>query len=176
MTTTSSSTTTTTTDPMAWATPGTIALIVIGVIALILVLRLIAGRRRETTMVEHRVEPPVVAAPAPVALAPEVAVPPVAEFVPVAPAIAPIDAPMESDAVDDLTRMKGVGPKLAVQLAGLGYTRFDQIAALSPADAAALDAQLGSFKGRLTRDRWIEQAEYLASRDTAGFETAFGRL
>jgi predicted flap endonuclease-1-like 5' DNA nuclease len=72
--------------------------------------------------------------------------------------------------------MKGVGPKLAAQLASLGYTRFEQIAALTPEQAEALDAQLGNFRGRLTRDRWIEQATYLANGDTAGFETAFGRL
>lgn len=77
---------------------------------------------------------------------------------------------------DELGRMKGIGPKFAARLAELGYTRFAQIAALTPAEANALDAQLGSFRGRLTRDRWIEQATYLANDDRAGFEAAFGRL
>ncbi|MCI1141798.1 hypothetical protein MOP88_04775 [Sphingomonas sp. WKB10] len=51
-----------------------------------------------------------------------------------------------------------------------------QVAALSPEQAAALDAQLGPFAGRMERDRWIEQARFLAAGDTAGFERVFGRL
>ncbi|MBM3927599.1 MAG: hypothetical protein FJ335_03950 [Sphingomonadales bacterium] len=79
-------------------------------------------------------------------------------------------------ASDDLTRLKGVGPKLAARLNELGITTYAQIAALSPAEAQALDAQLGSFQGRMTRDRWVEQAGYLAKDDRAGFEAAFGKL
>ncbi len=52
-----------------------------------------------------------------------------------------------------MTRMKGVGPKLAVRLNELGYTRFDQLAALTPDELAALDAQLGSFQGGLSGAR-----------------------
>ncbi|HET9510461.1 MAG TPA: hypothetical protein VFO80_04860 [Sphingomonas sp.] len=77
---------------------------------------------------------------------------------------------------DDLTRLKGVGPKLAARLNELGVTTYAQIAALSPSDAATLDAQLGSFQGRMIRDRWVEQAGYLAKDDRAGFEAAFGKL
>ena len=77
---------------------------------------------------------------------------------------------------DDLTRLKGVGPKLAARLNELGITRYAQIAALSPDEAEAFDRQLGSFQGRMARDRWIEQAGYLAKDDRAGFEAAFGRL
>ena len=77
---------------------------------------------------------------------------------------------------DDLTQMKGVGPKLATRLNELGVRRYADIAALDPAAAEALDAQLGSFRGRLIRDRWIEQARFLAAGDRAGFEAAFGRL
>ena len=36
--------------------------------------------------------------------------------------------------------------------------------------------QLYFFKGRITRDRWVEQAGYLARGDTAGFEAQFGKL
>lgn len=79
-------------------------------------------------------------------------------------------------ASDDLTRMKGVGPRLADRLNGVGISSFAQLAALSPEDADALDAQLGDFQGRIHRDRWIEQAGYLASGDVAGFEETFGKL
>ena len=84
--------------------------------------------------------------------------------------------PAPEPAPDDLTRMKGVGPRLAEQLNMLGVTSFAQIAALSPEEAAALDAKLGNFQGRLHRDRWIEQAGFLANGDVAGYEAQFGKL
>lgn len=77
---------------------------------------------------------------------------------------------------DDLQIMKGVGPKLASLLRGEGITRFDQIAALRPEDLARLDAHLGAFKGRLARDRIVEQAALLSVGDRAGYERAFGKL
>lgn len=77
---------------------------------------------------------------------------------------------------DDLTRIKGLGPKLATLLCGLGVTRFDQIASWDEADTARIDAQLGSFQGRIARDAWVEQARYLAAGDVAGFESRFGKV
>ena len=35
---------------------------------------------------------------------------------------------------------------------------------------------LGTFKGRPSRDNWVEQAKYLAAGDTTGFEAKFGKL
>ncbi|MBC2670675.1 hypothetical protein ACFOON_03125 [Novosphingobium piscinae] len=77
---------------------------------------------------------------------------------------------------DDLTRIKGIGPKLSSLLATLGVTRFAQIAAWTEADMARIDAQLGSFAGRPARDQWIEQARLLAAGDQAGYESRFGKL
>ena len=77
---------------------------------------------------------------------------------------------------DDLTRLKGVGPKLAAQLNALGVTSFAQIASWSEADIDRIDDQLGRFKGRVRRDNWIEQARLLASGDTAAYEARFGKL
>lgn len=88
---------------------------------------------------------------------------------------APEPAPAPS-VPDDLTRMKGVGPRLAERLNTVGVTSFAQIAALSTEEAAALDSKLGDFQGRLERDRWIDQAGYLASDDIAAFEETFGKL
>lgn len=123
------------------------------------------------------VVPPTAPPPPPMADTPVVATAPLdAAPATLAGDMEPVrDAP-EADAADDLTQLKGVGPKLAAQLATLGITRFAQIAALSPAEATALDARLGAFAGRLTRDRWIEQAGYLARGDRAGFEGVFGKL
>lgn len=77
---------------------------------------------------------------------------------------------------DDLVRLKGIGPKMAQTLNGLGISRFDQIARLTPTEVERLDAQLGAFRGRLSRDRVVEQADYLARGDIDGFEQRFGKL
>ncbi len=86
-------------------------------------------------------------------------------------------APVTADpAGAPVSTLKGLGPKLAARLGELGISTVGQVAALSPEQAAALDAQLGPFAGRMERDRWIEQARFLAAGDTAGFERVFGRL
>lgn len=77
---------------------------------------------------------------------------------------------------DDLTRIKGLGPKLARLLADLGVTRFDQIAAWTEADLAAIDPKLGAFAGRPARDAWVEQAKLLVAGDVAAYEAKFGKL
>lgn len=78
--------------------------------------------------------------------------------------------------LDDFERMKGVGPKFAQLLQARGFTRYEQLARLGPDDVARLDAELGPFRGRLSRDRVIEQADYLARGDEDGFQQRFGRL
>lgn len=80
------------------------------------------------------------------------------------------------DPADDLCLLKGVGPKFADALHDLGFHRFDQLAHLSPNEVDRLDAQLGAFRGRIARDRIVEQADYLARGDTDGFEQRFGAL
>jgi predicted flap endonuclease-1-like 5' DNA nuclease len=95
---------------------------------------------------------------------------------PVAAPPAPAPAPAAVGAGDDLRRIKGVGPKLAALLQGLGVTTYAQIAAWSEADIDRIDAQLGTFAGRIRRDSWVEQAKFLAADDTAGFEGRFGKL
>ena len=77
---------------------------------------------------------------------------------------------------DELQRLKGVGPKFVARLRELGITRFDQLAGLNPNEAAHLDERMGPFQGRLSRDRVIEQADYLARGDIDGFEEKFGKL
>jgi predicted flap endonuclease-1-like 5' DNA nuclease len=91
-----------------------------------------------------------------------------------AAAIAPV-SPV-ADESDNLTQLKGVGSKLSARLAELGVTSFAQIAAWTEADIEAIDAQLGTFAGRATRDNWVEQAGYLARGDHAGYEAKFGKL
>jgi len=82
----------------------------------------------------------------------------------------------EKDPADDLCRLKGVGPKFADALHALGFNRFDQLAQLTPTEIERLDSHLGAFRGRITRDRVVEQADYLARDDSDGFEQKFGKL
>jgi predicted flap endonuclease-1-like 5' DNA nuclease len=77
---------------------------------------------------------------------------------------------------DDLVQLKGVGPKFADALRDAGFHRFEQLAGLNAAEIERLDAQLGAFRGRITRDRIVEQADYLARKDIDGYEQKFGKL
>ena len=61
-------------------------------------------------------------------------------------------------ALDDLTKLVGVGPKLAASLADLGVTKFSQIAAWTPDELSSYD-QLLNLKGRAEREAWIDQAK-----------------
>ena len=62
---------------------------------------------------------------------------------------------------DDLKKLSGVGPALEKKLIEGGVTSFAQIAAWTDEDVAAMDEKL-SFKGRIEREGWIEQAKELA--------------
>ncbi len=90
------------------------------------------------------------------------------------PAAAPEPAPAAK--ADNLQLIKGLGPKLAGLLNGLGVTSFQQIADWTDADIAAIDPQLGVFQGRIARDNFVDQAGYLARGDKAGFEAKYGAL
>jgi predicted flap endonuclease-1-like 5' DNA nuclease len=95
--------------------------------------------------------------------------------VPPPPAAKPAPAPSKTGP-DNLQLLKGVGPKLAVLLSGLGVTSFRQIADWTDADIARIDPQLGTFQGRIARDNIVDQAGYLARGDKAGFEAKYGAL
>jgi large subunit ribosomal protein L21 len=74
---------------------------------------------------------------------------------------APRRAPAAGQRVgDDLSLISGVGPKIKQSLNELGYTRFDQIAGLTPDQIEAIETALKS-KGRVARDEWIAQARDL---------------
>ncbi|MGR3378314.1 50S ribosomal protein L21 [Salipiger abyssi] len=62
---------------------------------------------------------------------------------------------------DDLKKLSGVGPALEKKLHEAGVTSFAQIAAWTEADIAEMDEKL-SFKGRIEREGWIDQAKDLA--------------
>jgi predicted flap endonuclease-1-like 5' DNA nuclease len=82
----------------------------------------------------------------------------------------------DRDAADELAKIKGIGPKLRTQLAGMGVTHIAQIAAWSEEDIDRIDGQLGRFSGRIRRDNWVEQARLLLSGDRAAYEAKFGKV
>ncbi len=67
---------------------------------------------------------------------------------------------------DDLKIIVGIGPKLESLCHKLGFYHFDQIAAWTAAEIAWVDDNLEGFKGRVTRDKWVEQAKVLAAGGT----------
>lgn len=77
---------------------------------------------------------------------------------------------------DDLTRIKGLGPKAAGILNGIGIHRYAQLAELDADRTAEVDRRMGVFQGRITRDQWVEQAGLLEKGDVAAFEVKFGKL
>ena len=71
---------------------------------------------------------------------------------------APKKAAKADAGADDLKQLSGVGPALEKKLLEAGITTFAQIAAWTEDDVAAMDEKL-SFKGRIEREGWIEQAK-----------------
>jgi predicted flap endonuclease-1-like 5' DNA nuclease len=93
-----------------------------------------------------------------------------------APKLTAIGIPAAVGKADDLLQIKGVGPKLNQLLVGLGISRFDQIAKWGAGEISKVDGHLGSFKGRIVRDKWVEQSGLLARGAIAEFEAKFGKL
>ena len=67
---------------------------------------------------------------------------------------------------DDLTQIKGIGPKRSQQLNALGIYHFRQIAAWTEAETQWVDAYLAS-PGRVQRDDWVQQARLLSAEGSA---------
>jgi predicted flap endonuclease-1-like 5' DNA nuclease len=110
-----------------------------------------------------------------------------------APVAAPVAAPVMSPAVherpiaadgkpeflpsardgkpDDLKAIKGVGPKLEEMLHRMGVFHFDQIASWRAPEVAWVDDNLEGFKGRVSRDHWVDQARILAAGGSTEFST-----
>lgn len=80
-----------------------------------------------------------------------------------APAAAAPAAASAAAGGDDLKVLSGVGPALEKKLNAAGVTSFAQIAAWTEADIAEFDEKL-SFKGRIEREGWVEQAKELAAK------------
>ena len=160
--------------------------VAVAVLAIVLLWLLLASRKTSVTLsppadgAARRNQALIDAAPA--ASAPVPTMPPAtpaamgAVAVAVEAQAAPAPVTGNGATADDLTRIKGVGPKLAEQLNALGISELSQIAAWSDADIDRIDAQLGRFQDRIRRDNWPEQARLLGAGDQAAYEAKFGRL
>ena len=88
----------------------------------------------------------------------------------------PLSENREGPQHTELTRLKGVGSKLATLLRERGVTSIEQIAEWSDEDIDRIDAQLGRFEGRIRRDDWVGQARLLAAGDEVGYAERFGNV
>ena len=74
--------------------------------------------------------------------------------------------------VDDVKAIRGVGKKMEAKLDELGITSLRQIAAFTDEDIERVSAAIGSFPGRIERDRWVPQAKELVARLDEGSSEA----
>lgn len=149
-----------------------------------IVIYLAFGGGATATAPVHVAKPAPVAAPNPAPTAPKPAAAPAAA----APKPTPTPQPAASGSggealrpaglsaprggkADDLKQIKGVGPKLEKLCNELGFWHFDQVAAWTPDEVAWVDENLKGFKGRVSRDNWVEQARVLG----AGGQTEFSK-
>jgi predicted flap endonuclease-1-like 5' DNA nuclease len=157
--------------------------ILVSLLAAIVLYLGFGGSDRVSMPAKPAAKPAPAPAPAPVAEVAPVAAPSEPEPAPApAPAAsepapvgdatrpAAMDAPRDGKA-DDLKQIKGIGPKLEKLCNSMGFWHFDQIANWTPEEVAWVDDNLEGFKGRVTRDNWIDQAKTLAS----GGETEFSK-
>lgn len=73
---------------------------------------------------------------------------------------------VEAAEADDLTALKGVGPKMAAELNAMGLTSFAQLAQMTEANIAELSENLTAFRDRPVRDDWVGQARALMGQRT----------
>lgn len=78
------------------------------------------------------------------------------------------DAPRGGKA-DNLQEIEGIGPTMEKLVNSLGFWHFDQVASWTEADVAWVDDNLKGFKGRVTRDKWVNQARIIVSEGLEAF-------
>jgi len=63
--------------------------------------------------------------------------------------------------IDDLKKIRGIGPVLENSMNSLGIFHYRQIADWAPDDVDWATRHINAFPGRIERDEWIEQADRL---------------
>lgn len=87
----------------------------------------------------------------------------------VPPAETPAQPP-EAATGDDLTRLSGIGPKLAEAMAAVGITQYSQLAAMSLAELNERLAGSGIRYSKATAETWAEQAKFAAAGNWEGLK------
>jgi NADH-quinone oxidoreductase subunit E len=70
---------------------------------------------------------------------------------------------------DDLKVIEGIGPKMEQLVNSLGFFHYDQIAAWTADELAWVDSHLGTFRGRIVRDKWQAQAKLIVAEGIPAF-------
>ena len=106
----------------------------------------------------------------------EAATPVVATRQVVAPAatVDTLDLTRDDRIRDDLSRIRGIGAAGQKRLNEEGIYRYSDIAAMTPADEAALEQKLGADEGYIEQERWREQAALLADDKADEHSATFG--
>ncbi|MEE4376614.1 MAG: phasin family protein [Candidatus Competibacteraceae bacterium] len=69
-----------------------------------------------------------------------------------------------SSETDDLQQISGIGPTLAGKLYAEGIVNYRQVALWSKADIERVENEVIHSAGRISRDRWVEQAKALHAK------------
>lgn len=69
---------------------------------------------------------------------------------------------------DDLTRIRGIGPKIAATLNSIGISSYEQLAFLDDEGVERIAAALGHFPDRIKRDDWVGSARRLLDQRATG--------
>jgi predicted flap endonuclease-1-like 5' DNA nuclease len=70
---------------------------------------------------------------------------------------------------DNLKEIEGIGPAMEKLVNDMGFYHFAQIASWTESDVAWVDANMTSFKGRITRDKWVAQALIIVTEGLEAF-------
>lgn len=70
---------------------------------------------------------------------------------------------------DDLKVIEGIGPVMEKLVNSLGFYHFDQIAGWTKDETAWVDSHMGTFRGRIVRDKWQAQAKLIVKEGIPAF-------
>lgn len=73
-----------------------------------------------------------------------------------------------ADEAEDLSQIRGIGPRIVESLAAQGVTRFSQIAAWDEDEIDAIGVRAGFGAGRVRRDDWVGQARRIVAEAAHG--------
>jgi predicted flap endonuclease-1-like 5' DNA nuclease len=103
-------------------------------------------------------------------------IPPAPSTLPEVSAAQPVQPASAVSVPDDLTRIEGIGPKIAVKLGAAGITTYAALAG-TPVDRLKGILAAAGPRFKLARPQtWPEQAALLAAGDEAGFSALAAEL